>query len=92
MRTLAARASHAYLELMKTTRAAAAVVGRALLLTSLLCVVLVLAIWTAGPELAFAIFSAILILSPLVWLPRVPASVPVTSRRRRIPARAPPIF
>jgi len=77
---------------MKKTRATAAVVGRALLLTSLLCVVLVLAIWTAGPVLAFAIFSAILIFSPLVWFPRVPVAVPVTPRRRRIPARAPPIF
>jgi hypothetical protein len=62
------------------------------LLTSLLCLVLVLAAWIAGPALVLAIFSAVLILAPLVPIPRAPAAVPVTARRRQFPPRAPPVF
>jgi hypothetical protein len=77
---------------MKQARTVASEVGRVVLLTSLLCLVLVLAAWIAGPVLAFAIFSAVLILSPLVSIPRAPVAVPVTARRRRFPPRAPPAF
>jgi hypothetical protein len=77
---------------MNTARTAASRVGGFLLVTSLLCIVLILAVWIAGPALAFAIFSAILILSPLAWTPRQPAPVPLTARRRRFAARAPPLF
>ena len=77
---------------MNTARTVASTAGRIVLLTSLLCLVLVLAVWIAGPALAFAIFSAVLILSPLVTIPRAPAAVPVTVRRRRFPPRAPPLF
>jgi hypothetical protein len=77
---------------MNTARTVASTAGRIVLLTSLLCLVLVLAVRIAGPALAFAIFSAVLILSPLVAIPRAPAAVPVTARRRRFPPRAPPLF
>lgn len=77
---------------MNRARTAASAAGRILLLTSLLCIVLVMAVRTAGPALAFAIFSAVLVLSPLVWFPRAPVAVSVTARRRRFPARAPPVF
>ena len=77
---------------MNRARTAASTAGQVFLLTSLLCIVLVLAVWTAGPALAFAIFSAVLVLSPLVWFPRAPVAVPVTARRRRFSARAPPVF
>jgi hypothetical protein len=77
---------------MHKARMGAVAVGRVILLTSLLCLVLVLAVVVAGPALALAIFSAILILSPLVPISRAPAVVPVTARRRRFPPRAPPLF
>jgi hypothetical protein len=77
---------------MNQARTVASAVGRVVLLTSLLCLVLVLAAWIAGPALAFAIFSAVLLLAPLVPVPREPAAVRVTARRRRFPPRAPPVF
>jgi hypothetical protein len=77
---------------MNTARTVASTAGRIVLLTSLLCLVLVLAVWIAGPALAFAIFSAVLILSPLVTIPRAPVAVPVTVRRHRFSSRAPPIY
>ncbi|MCX7029087.1 MAG: hypothetical protein NTU62_03095 [Spirochaetes bacterium] len=77
---------------MKRARTVASEVGRVVLLTSLLCLVLVLAAWIAGPALAFAIFSAVLVLSPLVPIPRAPVAAPVTARWRRFPPRAPPVF
>jgi hypothetical protein len=77
---------------MNTARTVASTAGRIVLLTSLLCLVLVLAFAVSGPALAFAIFTAVLILSPLVTIPRAPAVVPVTSRRCRFPPRAPPLF
>jgi hypothetical protein len=77
---------------MNQARTVASTVGRILLLTSFLCIVLVLAVWNSGPALAFAIFSAVLVLSSLVWFPRTPVSIVVTARRRRTPARAPPLF
>jgi hypothetical protein len=52
----------------------------------------VLAAWIVGPALAFAIFSAVLVLSPLVPIPRALVAVPVTARQRRFPPRAPPVF
>ena len=77
---------------MNQARAVASTAGRIILLTSLLGLVLVLALWIAGPALVFAIFSAVLVLSPLVPIPRVPAAVRVTARRRQSPPRAPPVF
>jgi hypothetical protein len=77
---------------MNQARAVASTAGRIVLLTSLLCLVLVLALWIAGPALAFAIFSAVLVLSPLVPIPRAPATVLVAARRRHYPPRAPPVF
>jgi hypothetical protein len=77
---------------MNTARTVASRAGRIVLLTSLLGLVLVLAVAISGPALAFAIFTAVLVLSPLVTIPRAPAVVPVTSRRRRFPPRAPPTF
>jgi len=77
---------------MIRVRAAVSTAGHLILLTSLLCLVLVLAVAISGPALAFAIFAAVLILSPLVTIPRAPAVVPVTSRRRRFSPRAPPLF
>jgi hypothetical protein len=81
-----------YLHGMNPARTFASTAGRVVLLTSLLCLVLVLAVAVAGPALALAIFSAILILSPLAPIPRVPAVVSVTARRLRFPPRAPPLF
>jgi hypothetical protein len=80
----------AYLVAMNQARTVASTVGRVLLLTSLL--VLVLSAWIAGPALAFAIFSAILLLAPLASIPRAPVAVPVAARRRRSAPRAPPLF
>ena len=77
---------------MNQARTVASTVGRVVLLTSLLCLVLVLAAWIQGPALAFAIFSAVLILTPLLPIPRAPVAVPVTAGRRRFPPRAPPVF
>jgi hypothetical protein len=77
---------------MNQARTVVSTVGRVVLLTSLLCLVLVLAAWIAGPALAFAIFSAVLVLSPLVPIPRAPEAVAVPARRRRFPPRAPPVF
>jgi len=77
---------------MNQARTVASTVGRVVLLTSLLCLVLVLAAWIQGPALAFAIFSAVLVLAPLVPIHRAPVAVRVTARRRRYPPRAPPVF
>jgi hypothetical protein len=77
---------------MNQERTVASAVGRVVLFTSLLCLVLVLAAWIAGPALAFAVFAAVLVLSPLVPIPRAPVAVRVTARRRRFPPRAPPVF
>jgi hypothetical protein len=77
---------------MSQARTVASTVGRVVLLTSLLCLVLVLAVVITGPALAFAIFSAILVLSSFEAVPRAPVAVPVTARRRRFPPRAPPVF
>jgi hypothetical protein len=75
---------------MNRARAVFSAVGRVLLVTSLFGFVLVLAACVAGPSLAFAIFSAVLIFTPLASSPRTPAAVPVTARRRRSFPRAPP--
>jgi hypothetical protein len=63
-----------------------------ILLTSLLAVVLILALSLVGPALAIAIFSAVVILAPLLEAPRAAAPVFVAARRRRFPPRAPPAF
>ena len=76
---------------MNEVRTVASAMGRVVLLTSLLCLVLVLAVVTAGPALAFAIFSAVLVLSPLP-IPRATVAAPVAARRRRFSPRAPPVF
>jgi O-antigen ligase len=77
---------------MNQARAITSTAGRVILLTSLLFLVLVLALWIAGPALVFAIFSAVLVLSPLVPIPRAPAAVRLAARRRQSPPRAPPVF
>jgi hypothetical protein len=77
---------------MNQARTVASTVGRVVLLTSLLCFVLVLAMWIQGPALAFAIFSAVLVLAPLVPIPRAPVAVRVSARRPRFSPRAPPAF
>ena len=77
---------------MNTARTVSAAVGRMVLLTSLLCLVLVLAAWIAGPALVFAIFSAVILLAPFTVFPRAPEPVLVPARTRRFPPRAPPVF
>jgi len=68
------------------------ILGRILLFTSLLALVLVFALWIGGPALVIAIFSALIILAPLLEAPRTVAPVFVGARRRRFPPRAPPAF
>ena len=77
---------------MNRARHAARTFGRILLLTSLMAVVLVLALWTCGPVLVVAIFSAVILLAPLFPIPRRTAPAFASVHRRRFPARAPPAF
>ena len=77
---------------MNMARHASRTIGRVLLLTSLMAVVLVLALWICGPVLVVAIFTAVVVLAPLARAPRAPAPAFASVRRRRIPARAPPTF
>jgi hypothetical protein len=77
---------------MSPVRHAARSIGRILLLTSVLAVILVFAFVIGGPVLVIAIFSAVVILAPLAEAPRAPAPVFVGVRRRRFPPRAPPAF
>lgn len=77
---------------MSPVRHAARSIGRILLLTSVLAVVLVLAFVTGGPVLVVAIFSAVVVLTPLAEARLAPAPVFVGARRRRFPPRAPPAF
>ncbi len=77
---------------MSRARHAASTAGRILLLTSLLAVVLILALALVGPVLVVAIFSAVLVLAPLAEAHRAPAPVYVGARRRRFAPRAPPAF
>ena len=89
---VADRAWAAYLRLMNRARHAATTIGRILIFTSLMAVVLVLALWTSGPVLVVAIFSAVVVLVPLSEAPRAPAPVFIGVRRRRFASRAPPTF
>lgn len=75
---------------MKRARHAAALVGRILLLTSLLAVVLVLALWTGGPALVVAVFTAVVLLAPLAAAPVRIVPAFAGARRRRRASRAPP--
>jgi type IV secretory pathway TrbD component len=77
---------------MNRARHDAATIGRILLFTSLMAVVLVLALWISGPVLVVAIFTAVVLLVPLATAPRSPATVFVGVRRRRFLSRAPPTF
>lgn len=66
--------------------------GRVLVFASLLALVLILAFAVAGPVIAVAIFSAVLVLSPPAPVRQPPAIAPATARRRRAAPRAPPLF
>jgi hypothetical protein len=77
---------------MKRAREATSTVGRVILLTSLLCLVLVLAFHIAGPVLVVAIFSAVILLAPVWYFPQAPLAVRVPARRRPFAPRAPPVF
>jgi hypothetical protein len=77
---------------MSRARRSARTAGQILLLTSLLALVLIFALALVGPALVIAIFSAVILLAPLVEAPRATAPVFVGTRRRRFPPRAPPAF